>query len=397
MQHQWIKWFNGYLVIMIKGKRLERLINLALNKKIEIWQISRFDEQRGRMSILLVDFLRLKPLLKETGCRTRIISKHGLPFLLTKIRKRYAFVGGFLAFLCMLFILSNVIWSVEVVGTEKIPKSEVLEMAKQVGIQEGKLSFYLDDPDKIKAKLMEKIPDASWIGFRMNGTKAEIRVVEKIIPEEKEALSPRHIVARKSAVIHDIFATHGKQMVRPNDFVKKGDLLISGLIGKEESPIAVAAKGVVEGEVWYETEAVIPRLKKQAIYTGEKHRNIYLRLWGYELKVWGYGELAFNKYEPNEEMHMLHWREKQFPVGIKVEDLLECEFKQIKISTEEAVSTAKEAVKQDILAKIKTGGYIKEEKVLHQREENDKVYIKMHIIAIEDIALEKPIIIQQGD
>jgi len=397
MQHQWIKWFNGYLVIMIKGKRLERLINLALNKKIEIWQISRFDEQRGRMSILLVDFLRLKPLLKETGCRTRIISKHGLPFLLTKIRKRYAFVGGFLAFLCMLFILSNVIWSVEVVGTEKIPKSEVLEMAKQVGIQEGKLSFFLDDPDKIKAKLMEKIPDASWIGFRMNGTKAEIRVVEKIIPEEKEALSPRHIVARKSAVIHDIFATHGKQMVRPNDFVKKGDLLISGLIGKEESPIAVAAKGVVEGEVWYETEAVIPRLKKQAIYTGEKHRNIYLRLWGYELKVWGYGELAFNKYEPNEEMHMLHWREKQFPVGIKVEDLLECEFKQIKISTEEAVSTAKEAVKQDILAKIKTGGYIKEEKVLHQREENDKVYIKMHIIAIEDIALEKPIIIQQGD
>ncbi|MBP1930529.1 sporulation protein YqfD [Ammoniphilus resinae] len=397
MQHRWIKWFNGYLVIMIKGKRVERLINLALHKKIEIWQISRFDEQRGRMSIQLIDFFRLKPLLKETGCRTRIISKHGFPFLLTKLRKRYAFVGGFLAFLCMLFVLSNVIWSVEVVGTEKIPKSQVLEMAKQVGIQEGKLSLFLDDPDKIKARLMEKIPDASWIGFRMNGTKAEIRVVEKIIPEEKQVLGPQHIVAKKSAVIHDIFTTHGKQMVRPNDFVKKGDLLISGLIGKEESPVAVAAKGVVEGEVWYETEAVIPRLKKQAIYTGEKHRNIYLRLWGYELKIWGFGELAISKYEIEEENHMLHWRDKQFPVGIKVEDLLECEFKQIKISTEEAVATAKEAVKQDVLAKMKTGGYIKEEKVLHQREENDKVYIKMHIIAIEDIALEKPIIIQQGD
>jgi len=394
MQYHWTKWFNGFLVIVLKGKRIERLINIAVQRNIQIWNITRFDHERGRISIRLADFYRLRPLLKETGCRIRIIGKHGFPFLLTKVKKRYTFFIGFVGFLVMLFLLSNVIWSIEVIGTEKISKTEILTEAQKLGIEQGKFSFMLDEPDKIQSELMAQIPEASWIGFQLKGTKAQIRVVEKVIPDPKEALSPRHLVASKTAVIHDLFAEQGKPMVRPDDFVRKGDILVSGLIGKEESPVAVAAKGKVEGEVWYETDVVVPIQRKQAVYTGEKHRNYYIILGDMQIKLWGFGDIPFQEYEVKQNPWMVRWREKDLPIGWKTEDLHSVEHKIHKVNPQEAQELAKEAARRDIISKMGNGGYIKEEKVLLQREENDKVYIKMHVIAIEDIAVEQPIILE---
>lgn len=396
MQYQWIKWFNGYLVIILKGKRIERLINLAIQKKMQIWNIARYDQERGKLAIRLEDFFELKPLLKETGCRVRIMSKHGLPFFFKKIKERYAFFAGFVLFITMLFLLSRVIWSIEVVGTEKISKQAVLMEAKELGIEQGKFSFMLDDPDKIQDQLMKKIPEASWIGFQMRGTTAQIRVVEKVIPDPKKAVGPRHLVAKKAAVIANIFAEQGKPVVRPDDFVRKGDVLVSGFIGKEDAPLAVAAKGTVEGEVWYETEVAIPMTQKQVVYTGEKHRNLYIILGNYRLKIWGFGEYSFQEHETKEDQWLFHWRDWHWPLGWKIEDLLETEQKVNKINLYEAQELAKQNARQVILSKIDHGGYIKEEKVLHQRQENDKVYIKMHVISIEDIAIEQPITVE-GD
>jgi similar to stage IV sporulation protein len=250
MQHQWIRWFNGYLVVCVKGKRLERLINLAVQKKMNLWHITRNEKEKAALTLGLEDFFLLKPLLRETNCRIHIISKQGLPFLLTKIRKRHAFLVGFAVFVMMLYLLSSMIWTVEVKGTEQIADYEVKELAAQLGIKQGTFTFFLDDPHQLQAQLLEKLPEASWVGFKLQGTKAEIRVVEKVFPEEQQAQTPRNIVSTKSAMILNVFATKGKPLVKQYDFVKKGDILVSGLIGKEEVPVAVAATGKVEGEVW---------------------------------------------------------------------------------------------------------------------------------------------------
>ncbi|HJV44623.1 MAG TPA: sporulation protein YqfD [Bacillota bacterium] len=391
MQHNWLRWFNGYLIIILRGKRIERFINLAIQKRIQIWNIARYDEQRGKLAVKLDDFFRLKPLLKETGCRVRVMGRYGLPFFYRRVRQRYAFFIGFIAFISMLFLLSNMIWSVEVTGTEKIPKYKVVEIADKIGIAQGKFSFMLDDPDKIQGKLMEQIPEASWIGFEMKGTKAQIRVVEKVLPDETVQTGPKHIIAKKSAIVRNIFASQGKITIKVNDFVRKGDILVSGLIGKEQSPIAIAAKGKVEGEVWYETEVVVPTVQTQAVYTGEGHENYYIVLWGHPVKVWGFGDVTFKQYEAKDESFEPKLRNLQIPISWKKEHLLATESKTTKLNSNEILTFAIEAAKRDILTKMGTGGYVKEEKVLHQRQENDKVYIKMHVITMEDIAEEQTI------
>jgi similar to stage IV sporulation protein len=396
MQYQWLKWINGYLVIKIKGKRIERFINRAIQKRMVIWNIVRQDELQGKMLIRLEDFFRIKPLLKETNCRVEILSKHGFPFFLRKVKYRYAFFAGFFLFISMLFVLSHMIWSVEVIGTEKISKNDVLTVAQQVGVEQGKFSFFLDDPDKISAKLLAKIPNASWVGFQMVGTKAQIRIVEKVIPEKKEISAPRNIVAKKSAVVQKIFATKGKVMVKPNDFVRKGDVLVSGLIGKEDQPQQVAADGKIEGEVWYETEVTVPLQHGQAVFTGASQQNYYLVVGSHQIKVWGFGHEPFKHYEKSDDKQVYHFKSLGLSLGWDIEDEQETKINQVKIAPTEAIAIAKESAKQDIMAKIGKNGYIKEEKVLHQQKENDKVYIKMHIITIEDIAEKQPIALE-GD
>ena len=396
MQHQWLKWINGYLVIKIKGKRIERFINRAIQKRMVIWDIVRQDELQGKMLIRLEDFFHIKPLLKETNCRVEILSKHGFPFFLRKVKHRYAFFVGFFVFVSLLFVLSHVIWTVEVIGTEKISKSEVLAAAQQVGIEQGKFSFFLDDPDKISANLLTKMPKASWVGFNMVGTKAQIRIVEKVIPEKPEVAAPRNIVAKKSAVVQRIFAAKGRVMVKPNDFVRKGDVLVSGLIGKEDQPLQVAADGKVEGEVWYETEVTIPLKHDQAVFTGAVQRNYYLVVGSRQIKLWGFGNEPYKHFVKNDEKQIFHLKSLGFSLGWDIENEKETKINQVNVGQTEAVTIAKESAKQDIMAKIGKDGYIKEEKVLHQQKENDKVYIKMHIITIEDIAEKQPIALE-GD
>jgi hypothetical protein len=67
-------------------------------------------------------------------------------------------------------------------------------------------------------------------------------LVEKI-----EALSPRSLVAKKKAMVAKIYVEKGQPEVQVNDYVKKGQVLVSGLIGKEDNKKSIAAVGEVLG------------------------------------------------------------------------------------------------------------------------------------------------------
>src|SRR5690606_35191365 len=120
-------------------------------------------------------------------------------------------------------------------------------------VKPGKFKFLVDDPLEIKSNMMEAIPEVTWVGFQFQGTKAILKVVEKTNPEMREKVSPRHLVAKKKAIIHDIFVEQGEPRVKPNQYVRPGELLVSGIIGSGENQQIVPAKGKVLGEVWYET------------------------------------------------------------------------------------------------------------------------------------------------
>ncbi|MCK9907372.1 sporulation protein YqfD, partial [Microbacteriaceae bacterium K1510] len=69
---------------------------------------------------MIRDYFRLRPFLRETGCRTHVEQREGLPFWLIRMRKRSGFALGAFLFLFGLYMLSSFVWNVEVQGTHHI-------------------------------------------------------------------------------------------------------------------------------------------------------------------------------------------------------------------------------------------------------------------------------------
>lgn len=386
-----MEWWQGYLVLEINGKQLERLVNLAVGQGLTIWSIQKKGPDKGQLSILLDDFYRLRPLLRKTDCRVRILRRGGLPFFTVSMKKRIGFVAGIMIFLIGLYAFSGMIWTVEVVGNEEIEEARVLELAEQLGIERGSFKFKVPPPEDVQQYLLQEMDRASWIGFRIEGTRAIIQVVEKVVPEEQKDLNPRHLIAKKRATIHEIFVEQGRPRVKVHDMVNPGDILVSGIIGNEQNYDMIPAKGKIMGEVWYETEVSVPLTMKPVQYTGESHRNDYLLIGSYAVKINGYDEISFDQYETETERKYLHVRDFRIPLGWKTEVLKETRNQQIKMSEEEAVRLGIKMARQDVLSRVKDGR-IKKEKVLRKQLDNDKVYMKIHFAVIEEISKEKPIL-----
>ena len=85
---------KGYIKVKITGHSLERYLNLCSFHRIVIWKLTAV-EDGCELCLYAADFKRMKPLLKKTETRIKILQKRGVPFFLFRNRKRKGFfVGG---------------------------------------------------------------------------------------------------------------------------------------------------------------------------------------------------------------------------------------------------------------------------------------------------------------
>lgn len=117
--------------------------------------------------------------------------------------------------------MSSLIWDIEVKGNDKLSTESVLKAARQEGLYPFQWSFRLSSQDKLSRALMQKLPEASWIGVEKQGTLVTIQVVEASQPTPAPLYSPRHIISKADAVVTEIFAEQGRPVVHKNTRVKK--------------------------------------------------------------------------------------------------------------------------------------------------------------------------------
>ncbi|GED31367.1 sporulation protein YqfD [Brevibacillus centrosporus] len=386
------EWIDGHVTITVRGKRFERLLNMAIRDGIRIWNIRRVGEDLTRCDILIRDYFRLRPLLRETGCRSHVEGRGGLPFWFIRLRRRAGLAIGASLFFLGLYMLSSFVWSVEVTGTRHMDPQKVLLAAEQVGIKEGAWKVKLKEPLVLQKELMSLLPEVTWVGIDFQGTKVQLQVVEKDAPVKPLPTSPRHLVAKKRAVITKILPEVGKSHVTINQLVEKGQVLISGIIGNETRQQVVSARGTVRGEVWYVSETSVPLTQNMYRLTGENQEQQYLLVGPYAVQVWPFNKETFVHAESTESRFIPSYAGYTSPIGWKTVHTAETEPIQRKLSVEEATEIAKRFAREDILRKAGKDAEISDEKVLHVTTENGKVYLSIHFSVIEDIAVEQPIV-----
>ncbi len=392
MHAKGILYVLGYVEIEIHGGEIERFMNLATMKGIAIWQLRRTGPDRISCRTDLKSFFLLRPLLRECGCKVRTGRRHGLPFLLKKLETRAFFAAGLIGFVIVIYLLSQVVWKVEVTGNERITEDQVMEAAEQLGIRALQWKWRLGEPQQLSQQLTRLLDGASWVGVAWNGTRVKISIVEQTIPEDKPLMNPRHLVAAFDAVVTRMHVEQGKPQVRVNTRVKKGDLLVSGIIGSPDNSAIVVAKGDVLGLVWHEFEIRSPLSYTYHSYTGERRTRYYGVIGSRALQLTGYGKLEFEDYEKLVQRKTLSFRKVKLPLGYIREEWMETHDTSSEIGYEDAKQIGLTRARNELLQKAGPDAVIKDEIILHEKSEGGKVYMKVLFEVEQQIAAELPII-----
>lgn len=270
----------GYLVILIQGPGLERLLNLASANGIYLWDIRRHPPDLMVAKIGPRGYRALRPYPRRARCRASIRRKSGLPFLLLRLGRRPGFILGFLGFISAIAILTGFIWRIELVGAGSIPASRLRRDLRVLGLYPGVWRGKMDK-DAIRRKLAQLTPEAAWIGLEFRGVVAVVRVVQRAVPPPAEKAGD--LVAAQDGLIESMVVYRGTAVVAEGDAVRAGQLLVSGRevrIGSGGGlvSLAVPAEAKVRARIWETAQAEVPLVHWREEPSGRRMTVLRLRL-----------------------------------------------------------------------------------------------------------------------
>ena len=306
-----LKNIKGTIVLEIEGFYVERFINLCKIQNIEILELKYVTAGLVSLKTKPKNFKTIKKIAKKTKCRVRIKKKKGIYFVIFKYRKRRAFLYSLIVVCLILCFLSTFILNINIKGNDKIPDEFILRALNDAGLSKWKNKLFINK-SKITSYLRTNIYEIAWIGLEIEGTNANIEIVEKIVEKEDVGQNvPGDIIASKSGVITKIIAENGIAKILTGSYIEKGMVAISGIIPSEIiGDTQVHAKGIlrVKNENAYEVKEKYIIQKKK--YTGKNKFGIGISINNREYLL---------KYLPKKSLYDINKKEKSFDIfGIKI-------------------------------------------------------------------------------
>ncbi len=373
-----LNYILGYLNIEIEGYYIEKFINLCNNKKIALWNLKREKTTILNANIGITDFKEIRKILKKTKCRVKIKNKKGLPFIFNKYKKRKIFLLLLAICIATIIALSNFIWNIEITGTNKINKDEIMQILEETNFKVGTLKSKADTKEAINKIRLER-DDVAWVGIDIKGTNAVVEIVEadekpEIINEEEYC----NLVASKDGIISKVNAANGTPLVKEGDVVKKGDILVAGwLEGKYTGTRYVHATGSVEARVWYSQKEKVPLKQIEKEYTGETETKYSLNINNFKINL--YKRLSnFEKYDTIEEYKKLQlFSDFYLPFGLTKITNKEYNEKEIILQKEDAKNQAVNLAEEKINEQIKDKSKILNKQI---KVNNTDEYIEVEVV-----------------
>ena len=395
MKNQWTSLLLGIVRVRIEGRGTGRFLNDCMRGDIIVWNVKRGKNGGISFYIRLKDVHALRKVVRKNECKCRFEKRLGFPFLLRRSWRNSGFIMGLLAFLFVIFALSNMIWGIDIDGASPETEHLIKKELSQIGIKKGKFQFFVEDPDEIQKSLTDNIQQITWVGVELTGTTYHLKVVEKNQPEEDELVSPRHIVAEKEAVISKMFVEQGQPLATLHEHVKKGQILVSGLIGKEDEQKKVAAKAEIFGETWYRSTISIPLKTTFHVFTGEATVKHYLQFGSFKLPIWGFKDPKFTSFEVEDDVRYVNFLNFTMPIAYVNETFRERQEVSRDYTEKQAKEAALDRGRKDIEDKLDKDEKVIGEKVLHETNESGKVKLTVLYQVLENIVKTTPIV--QGD
>lgn len=381
-------YLRGYVIIEVSGFSVERFLNLASHKGIYLWDITRCDNGIT-VKVSIKGFKMLKSCAKKTKCHIKINVKNGFPFVMHKYRKRKILAFGILFFIGVLYFLASFVWTVEIIGNERIDKQELIAYSIKVGLKPGTYKNNID-LRVLEKNFMKEFKDISWISISTKGTKAKIELTETIAKTDIiDRTKPCNIVASKNGLIVSIVTNAGTPKVKQKDVVEQGDILVSGELiigeeGSEQKSKYVHASAEIKAKLWYEFNLEEYIKYNEKIYTGQTKKLYALEIMDKKFNIQN-TSILYKDYDKISDVKQLSFGgDFSLPIALIVDEYSEYTLQERSRSIEELKGLIEIKLDKTVKEQFDQTVEIVDKSIEYQNEGN-KITAKVVITTIERI------------
>lgn len=379
MKNNFFLFFKSKIKINIKGRKIERFIKRLADNKINIYNMEMINRNEANIVILKSDYLKVLNI--KSIYEFNIVGGTGM----IKIRKTLKLNSLILVFLVIgiivLQILSRMIFSIEVVHTDKSIRNKMLNELENYGLKIHAFKKNYDEVQKIKEQILTNHKDdIEWLEIENIGTKYIVRLEERKIKDNEESNEKRHVIASKNAIIKKIEAENGEIVKEINSYVNAGDIIISGNITlNEQVKNTVSASGHVYGEVWYKVKVDYPLAYSEKHETGNSQKRLVFNFLNKSY------ELGFKKYKDKNVSSKTLLKHIFLPISLTYDNQREVIAIDEVYTIEQAIKKAEERAYSEINSKLNDKEKILSSKNLKVDVNDSKIELEMFFTVYEDI------------
>lgn len=380
MRNRYLERMDRLIKVKITGSNINNYLKRVIKKKIRVINLVPISYREVHVILKYSEYKKLLEL--KSIYEIEVLENLGSKKIEASFKKNFMLLGFMVVGVVLLMVLSRMIFSIEIVHSDKKIRELVGDELKRYGVVLYRFKPDYGELEEIKNEILEKNKDVlEWLEISEYGTKYIVRVEERKLNDEEGEFQYQSIVSKKDAVVTRIEALRGEKVRGVNEYVKKGEEVISGYITKPDgTKIPTMAEGVVHGEVWYEVDVDYPIVYQETQFTGNSKTVYALYFWGKR-----YGLFDFDDYRA---------------VETKSKVLVSSEFPSIRLVREKQYEVIiKDEVYTEDMAKIKAIDYIKDKlkrdnqdivmisevKILDTDSDEDSIELKLFVRAIEDI------------
>jgi len=285
-----ISFFLGYRKLTFKKEDATNIINVMMQNYIDWWGFKSLPEGDVSFELLSRDYKKLRNICED---KIGILSEKwlGFPEILYRHRHRAGILVGIATFVFLLRLSGLFVWNITLRGNDTVSDTEITDRLEELGFSIG---TYIPSVDfhKLCNDYMLDPRGISWISVNIKGTTATVEVIEKATAEigDDNNGSPSNLIASTDGVIIRTEIKEGQLMVSPDMTVKKGDILVSGILetGREHTGtfILVNSSGNVYAETVHVIDIEVPFDYERKVPVGTVDIEKSLKIFGKNIKVY---------------------------------------------------------------------------------------------------------------
>lgn len=365
------------IILRIKGKNVNKFIERINHKKINIYYIEYIKYNEVKIEVSYKDYdtiLRLKTIYEVS-----IDGYKGIKKINNNINSNKYLLISLLFGIILFTILINTIFDIEVVYSGNKLREYIYKELEKNGIKKYHLVKSFDEIEDIKKGILEDNKDIlEWIEIERVGTKYIVKIEPRKINIIEEDNKIYNIVSNRSAIIKSIEANSGEVVKKINNYVNKGDIIISSNISlNDEVKKQVSAKGSVYGEVWYKVNIVYPLNYYEEKETGNE--SIY-----YNISIFN-KDINLSKYKDYKKEDEIIIKNDILPIYISKQKQREIEKIDYKLDKESGINKAMEEGRKKINNNLNDKEYIIDEKCLKISYKDSKIVLDIFYTVYKDI------------